>query len=313
MSIRNFSPADDSLAVAVLKALVCPECRGGLDGATSPCDIGATSPCVKGLPHRIVCGKCRREFGTVEGVPVFFNGSDAPSYTVTAGPAAVEWKSPFKRLVKRLSPRASLTAFVDKTVFDYVNSIAGDELVLNLGSGIGRFDRLITRGNVVNLDIAWRPGVHVVADGHALPFRDGSFACVYSNAVLEHTARPWVVAEEIYRVLKPGGFACINVPFLNIMHERFDYYRFTPQGLKIIFHRFEEIKSGASSGPGSFATYFIPEYISLFVPSRRLSLLIRDILSGLLYPVKYLDYLIKNKERYMLIADSFYFIGRKVD
>ncbi len=131
--------------------------------------------------------------------------------------------------------------------------------------------------------------------------------------MLEHTARPWGVADEIHRVLKPGGLACINVPFLNIMHERFDYYRFTPQGLKIIFHRFEEIKSGVSSGPGSFATYFIPEYISLFVPSRRLSSLIRDILSGLLYPVKYLDYLVKNKERYPLIADSFYFIGRKVE
>ncbi len=39
----------------------------------------------------------------------------------------------------------------------------------------------------------------------ALPFATGSIDIAYSSNVLEHVARPWAMADEMVRVLRPGG------------------------------------------------------------------------------------------------------------
>ncbi len=50
------------------------------------------------------------------------------------------------------------------------------------------------------------------ADAYALPFGDGSFDRVFSNALLEHLARPVEALRELRRVLVPGGIAGFSVP-----------------------------------------------------------------------------------------------------
>ncbi len=50
------------------------------------------------------------------------------------------------------------------------------------------------------------PGM-VIASGEALPFRSGSMDVCYSSNVLEHVRRPWVMADEMLRVTRPGGIA----------------------------------------------------------------------------------------------------------
>jgi len=45
----------------------------------------------------------------------------------------------------------------------------------------------------------------LLADAHALPFRNNSFDAVLSYAVLEHLHQPFLALEEISRILKPGG------------------------------------------------------------------------------------------------------------
>jgi ubiquinone/menaquinone biosynthesis C-methylase UbiE len=115
----------------------------------------------------------------------------------------------------------------------------------------------------------------VVADAHLLPFADDSLDAVYSNAVLEHVQRPWRVADEIHRVLRPGGRIFINVPSLNIIHDTHDYFRFTDKGLQILFSRFEEVDSGANAGPSSFIGPFFVEYVLCFMPGRHLKALVR--------------------------------------
>lgn len=50
----------------------------------------------------------------------------------------------------------------------------------------------------------------VVGSGMQLPFRSGSVDIAYSSNVLEHVCAPWVMAEEMLRVLKPGGLAFIS-------------------------------------------------------------------------------------------------------
>lgn len=56
-----------------------------------------------------------------------------------------------------------------------------------------------------------RPGL-VVSDIRALPFRNDSFELIYSMGTIEHFADSDVAAQEIFRVLKPGGTAIVGVP-----------------------------------------------------------------------------------------------------
>ena len=52
----------------------------------------------------------------------------------------------------------------------------------------------------------------MVADGHKLPFKGAAFNAAFALEVLEHVADPGKVLKEIFRVLKPGGYAVFLVP-----------------------------------------------------------------------------------------------------
>jgi SAM-dependent methyltransferase len=184
--------------------------------------------------------------------------------------------------------------------------------ILNLGSGVGLFDdELASHLHLINLDVAIRGRVDVLADAHALPFPDESLDGVYSNAVLEHVQRPWRVAEEIYRVLRPGGRIFINVPFLSIIHDTHDYFRFTDKGLEILFSRFRKIDGDVSSGPSSFLAPFLVEYLLYFVPSQYLKGLLQPLLRLFVWPMKYVDFAIRRNPNLRVTADAFYFVGEK--
>ncbi len=63
-----------------------------------------------------------------------------------------------------------------------------------------------------------------------------SFDIVYSNNVLEHFARPWIAAENLLSLLKPGGLCITIAPFAQRYHESpGDYFRYTPQGVISLF------------------------------------------------------------------------------
>ena len=185
--------------------------------------------------------------------------------------------------------------------------------ILNLGSGVGLFDQYLgAHLNLINLDVLpTNKNLDMMADAHSLPFADESLDAVYSNAVLEHVQRPWRVAEEIHRVLRPGGKVFINVPFLNIIHDTHDYFRFTDKGLEILFADFEKIDVGVSAGPSSFLGPFLIAYLLCFVPGRYLKALLRPPLSLLAWPLKYLDIPIRGSADLRLTADGFYFVGVK--
>lgn len=53
-------------------------------------------------------------------------------------------------------------------------------------------------------------------DIQSMPFAENSFDVVLCNHVLEHVNDDLVALREISRVLKPGGFAILQVPFLRL-------------------------------------------------------------------------------------------------
>jgi SAM-dependent methyltransferase len=109
---------------------------------------------------------------------------------------------------------------------------ARDGWVLDCGAG-SRPSRL---PNVINLEIVDYPSTDVLSIGERLPFKSNSFDAVLSLAVLEHVRDPFLCAQEIMRVLKPGGELRADVPFLQPSHGYpHHYYNMTQQGLCQLF------------------------------------------------------------------------------
>ncbi len=287
--------------------LVCPTCHGTLIYTEA----------------NVSCQECGEDYPIREGVPVLI-AADSPFYSraETNGAELLARRSSpvwLQRLMRTYPVRTyfelnpPLTMWIDHSLFRHLNECTPQMKILNLGSGAGLFDKYLgSHLNLINLDVLpTTKHLDTMADAHRLPFADESLDAIYSNAVLEHVQRPWLVAEEIYRVLRPGGKIFINVPFLNIIHDVHDYFRFTDKGLEILFSRFEKIDGGASAGPSSFLGPFFIEYILCFVPGRYLKTLLRSPLSLLAWPMKYLDIPIRRSADLRLTADAFYFVGVK--
>lgn len=78
---------------------------------------------------------------------------------------------------------------------------------------IKRFESIHTH-HYITADIE-SPLAKVKMDIHAIPFADHSFDVVLCNHVLEHVRDDLQALREIRRVLRPGGFAILQVPFFN--------------------------------------------------------------------------------------------------
>ena len=135
--------------------------------------------------------------------------------------------------------------------------------VLNIGSGYAALG-----DNCVNLDIQNKLGVGITGDGHSLPFKDCSFDICILSAVLQYCRNFFKVKDEVYRVLKPGGYLYIDAPFVQpYCIDTPDLYRFSKDGLLNIFKDdFSIIDCDISIAGGSALAFYcksVTNYIFL--------------------------------------------------
>lgn len=196
--------------------------------------------------------------------------------------------------------------WIDRTIFDCLYKIPKGSRIINIGSGDKRL-----REDILNLDIKPFRNVDVMADARSLPFEDNYFDCVFCNAVLEHTSEPWKIAEEIQRVLKPNGIACIQSPFLEAIHDEEDYFRFTLKGLKSLFPQLDEVISGVSSTSNQVLADLLRVYPTFVFENNILDLPVKFFMSWIAKPFQWLDGLIisSSMDKY---ARAFYFVGQKI-
>ena len=188
---------------------------------------------------------------------------------------------------------------------------------LKIDAPLGRWNLYIGgAGSVVdgyvNLDLFPLPGVNVAASAEQLPFRSNLFQRVECDAVLEHVERPDCVMAEIARVLAPGGFAHIVVPFCHPFHEYpRDFRRFTPDGLRQYTNGLEVITEGWRTGPTATLLVFVLEYVKVWLPWRPLRALAHGVLGWLLFPFRYLDLILFRSARARQIGNHCYIWLRK--
>ena len=112
----------------------------------------------------------------------------------------------------------------------------------------------------VTLDAAPLRGVTVQGVADRLPFASGAFDTILATEVLEHVEDAEMAANEIARVLRPGGFVLATVPFLYPTHEApYDNRRFTHYGLRSLFERrgFDVVGLESKGGIPSVVAQFL--------------------------------------------------------
>lgn len=91
-------------------------------------------------------------------------------------------------------------------------------------------------------------------DIHNLPYANSTFDYVIADQVLEHVRKPWVGIKEVHRVLKANGIAIFTSALIFPLHSvPNDYYRYTPDGLKVLFEDFGIIHDANGTGNLTFA------------------------------------------------------------
>jgi uncharacterized protein YbaR (Trm112 family)/SAM-dependent methyltransferase len=294
----------------VLKGIICPSCR---------------SRSLNFHETEISCKECGKKYPLVHDVPVLINDGQS-IFSISSiikdsggffdhsrkGKILEKFSRALPALQTNLHTKKNYAFLKQQLLHLHEPRIlvvgAGNE-----GRGIKSF--LVTeRFKFVMSDVCFGPSINAVFDAHSIPYEDGAFDCIISQAVLEHVLDPGQCVGEFYRVLKPQGYVYSETPFMQQVHGgSYDFTRFTKSGHRWLFRNFSEIASGLTAGPASALAWSMQYFILSFARSRSISLGIKLLFRCLFFWIKYFDYLLKNSPAAMDGACSFFFIGRKTE
>lgn len=284
----------------LLKTLVCPECRSKLEIAPEP--------------GRFACSHCGLNYEVVEKTPVML----PPDRKKELDFEIKSWNNNeilphflSYQTIQRLKAPAPCKWFgKEKIINPLLSSLDTEGLYLNIG-GTGE----IRHDSVFNLNIMSGREIHLVADAEKLPFTNNSVDGIFILLVLEHVPDPASICSEIHRVLKPGGFIFATLPFMQVLHAHpKDYYRFTPDGIRVLFKGFNEKQLKIASGPTGNLIWVLKEYFALLFPFSNNDMIyvsVREIAGWILYPLILLDLYLNRKKRAEKMASYFYYQGIK--
>lgn len=109
----------------------------------------------------------------------------------------------------------------------------------------------------IGTDFRPGPGVDRVEDLRKLSFGDGEVGTAVCLDTLEHCADPMAACRELRRVVDPGAGICIisSVMLIGIHAYPSDYWRFTPEGFRVLLEGFDHVDVAAMGDPS--APFFV--------------------------------------------------------
>lgn len=133
----------------------------------------------------------------------------------------------------------------DVVLARWAPAVTGDVLSIGSGSdadGAGRRYRDYFRAatSYTTSEVVAVPGCDLVLDVRAMPeIADASFDAVFCSGVLEHVDDCHAAVRECARILRPGGFFLVGVPFQQRLHRvPQDFWRFTEFGIRYLLRAF---------------------------------------------------------------------------
>ena len=202
---------------------------------------------------------------------------------------------------------------VKKTISKLLSSLPVDAKGLNIGAGKSKID-----SRIANLETEAAEGIDIVGSVENIPCPDNCFDFIITQEVLEHVKSPITAIQEICRVLKPGGIAYIQLPFVIGFHPcPSDYWRFTHEGIVALTQttNFKIIETKMSTGPAvGFYRIFVEFASILFSFNVQIVYMFSKILFSLIfYPIKWLDPILSKTKQAKRIAGGYFVICEKVN
>jgi SAM-dependent methyltransferase len=203
------------------------------------------SNCQTPLQHLSHCDHCGSVFGDEDGTPKLMAAQATRTVEFTFSAQRSQANANLLRRCFQYPPESGsqprLPYHLDAAHATVIDQLRPQATVLEVGCGGAQMRTwLETKGHqYVGVDIAktrvhaWLQefgGPDVLCDAHFLPFRNQSFDLVYSVAVAEHLACPYLAIQEIWRVLKPGGKFVGTVSFMEPWHDN-SFLHMSPLGV----------------------------------------------------------------------------------
>lgn len=213
--------------------------------------------------------------------------------------------------VKNIYADHNSSKTVKTALASVLDQMPSDFTGLNIGAGMSQLDPRIK-----TLEIEDGPGIDLVGSVEDIPSDDNQFDLIVTQEVLEHVEAPFTAMKEIYRVLKPGGLAYIQLPFVIGYHPcPHDYWRFTHEGMQALASsanlKVEEISLSVGPAVGFYrilvefvAVLFSSIWNPLYKPFKIISAIV-------FFPIKFLDPLMRRSKEADRIAGGYLIICRK--
>ncbi len=110
---------------------------------------------------------------------------------------------------------------------------------------------LFAERNFIGTDFRAGPGVDRIEDLRKLSFGDDEVGTALCLDTLEHCADPIAAARELRRVVSSDGGVCLlsSVMLIGIHGYPSDYWRFTPEGLRLLLEGYDDVDVAAMGDP----------------------------------------------------------------
>lgn len=149
--------------------------------------------------------------------------------------------------------------------------------VIDVGAGTLKYKNFILSINKVKsytaLDFYKFEGVDIVANlNDHLDLQNDQFDTAVCISVIEHLYEPQIALNEIFRILKPGGYLLLTAPWVYPYHrEPNDFFRYSRYALDYMMKKsgFEVISIGPTGGNGRTFMVFLERWMPYIGPIMR--------------------------------------------
>lgn len=131
---------------------------------------------------------------------------------------------------------------IDKAIKDHAHLAHG--VLLDVGCGAKPYKKLFEPFVERYLGLEYTPEsgyrgneADFCGDAGYLPLADASIDTILCTEVMEHLPHPEKTIEEFARVLRPGGTIITTAPFFYPIHDSYDFFRYTHDGIAVLMRR----------------------------------------------------------------------------
>jgi len=151
-------------------------------------------------------------------------------------------------LAKKISRRE-----LHRSIASFIAEVPSGSKILNIGSG-GTIMKEIEKNlkhrdiSVQSTDIDPDRKPDFVDDITDTKLQPDGFDYIVCAEVIEHVTQPQPAADNLLRILKPGGRCLVSTPYIFPTHDApHDYFRYTEFGLRLLFLKFELVELKAKT------------------------------------------------------------------